>query len=250
MLKDKKTVKKEMKSKALIEMQRKQRMDESDDEKLLNDDLIVAKAEDDEEESSENDDDLDEERELRKIMKEQLEKRKKQKTEKEEKQDDEDEKQLFLNPLLAFKNTGADEKKKKKGDDDSSEWSDDDKYDPKPAKDGKEEKGSKLLGKRKKGFQGDIDEVREFFKNAPIEEVPQEDFSKHDVKDDSDSDGLPSGYSSMDSDELAETRALAKKLLRKKFRTQMIADSYSRYAFEDNEDVIPSWFKEDEARAY
>jgi len=34
----------------------------------------------------------------------------------------------------------------------------------------------------------------------------------------------------MDSDDIAETRALAKKMLRKKFRTETIDASYSRYA--------------------
>jgi hypothetical protein len=53
---------------------------------------------------------------------------------------------------------------------------------------------------------------------------------------------LPDGYSSMDSEEIAETRALAKKMLRKKFRTETVDGSYSRYAYEDNEQIIPSWF--------
>jgi len=52
----------------------------------------------------------------------------------------------------------------------------------------------------------------------------------------------------MDSDEIAETRALAKKMLRKKFRTQIIDASYSRYATEDNEAMLPEWFLEDEAK--
>jgi hypothetical protein len=46
----------------------------------------------------------------------------------------------------------------------------------------------------------------------------------------------------MDSEEIAETRALAKKMLRKKFRTETVDGSYSRYAYEDNEQIIPSWF--------
>jgi len=55
-------------------------------------------------------------------------------------------------------------------------------------------------------------------------------------------DDLPDGYSSMDSDEMAEMRALAKKMLRKKFREETISGSYSRYAFEDAGDVLPEWF--------
>jgi len=52
----------------------------------------------------------------------------------------------------------------------------------------------------------------------------------------------------MDSDEIAETRALAKQMLRKKFRTETIEASYGRYATEENEAVLPEWFVEDEAR--
>ena len=52
----------------------------------------------------------------------------------------------------------------------------------------------------------------------------------------------------MDSDDIAETRALAKKMLRKKFRTEIIDNSYGRYAREDNEDILPPWFLQDEAR--
>jgi len=59
---------------------------------------------------------------------------------------------------------------------------------------------------------------------------------------------MPDGYSSMDSDDIAETRALAKQMLRKKFRTGQIEASYSRYATEDNEAIIPEWFQVDEAR--
>jgi AdoMet-dependent rRNA methyltransferase SPB1 len=52
----------------------------------------------------------------------------------------------------------------------------------------------------------------------------------------------------MDSDDLAETRALAKKMLRKKFRETTIRDSYNRYAFDDDERALPNWFVEDEAK--
>jgi len=173
-----------------------------------------------------------------------MEQRKLKKKQKLDNNDEEEEKQLFLNPLLAFK----DDKKKKKDDesDDESQWSDDDKYDTQDYKDkknAKEEREKKLLGKRKKelGLQGDMKDVRDFFTNDPIEEVPANDLTKKGE------DDLPDGYSSMDSDEIAETRALAKKMLRKKFRTETIDKSYSRYAFDDNEDILPSWFMEDEA---
>ena len=99
------------------------------------------------------------------------------------------------------------------------------------------------MGKRKRaGIEGDIDEVKQFFANGPVEEGPQTDLSKKGPND------LPDGYSSMDSDDIAETRALAKCMLRKKFRTETIDASYSRYATEDNEAVLPQWFVEDEAK--
>lgn len=86
--------------------------------------------------------------------------------------------------------------------------------------------------------------MKDFFKNDALEEVPANDMSKQKKEDD-----LPDGYSSMDSDEMAETRALAKKMLRKKFREETISASYSRYAFEDEGDLLPEWFVQDEARA-
>ena len=86
--------------------------------------------------------------------------------------------------------------------------------------------------------------MKDFFKNDALEEVPANDMSKQKKEDD-----LPDGYSSMDSDEMAETRALAKKMLRKKFREETISASYNRYAFEDEGDLLPEWFVQDEARA-
>ena len=132
--------------------------------------------------------------------------------------------------------------------DDEEEWSDDDKYDPKETKEQikeKKEKERKLIGKRKRalGMEGDIKEVQDFFRNNEVEEVPQEE-----PKEKKDDDDLPSGYSSMDSEEIAETRALAKKMLRKKFRGETIDASYNRYAFEENDDIVPEWFMADEAK--
>lgn len=117
----------------------------------------------------------------------------------------EEEKQMFLNPLLAMK-----KKKKRNGEDESSEWSDDDKYEPKETKEEKKAKKEKerktMLGKRKKtgGIEADMDAAKDFFNCAPVEEVPQTDLEKKGPND------LPDGYSSMDSDDIAETRALAK----------------------------------------
>jgi AdoMet-dependent rRNA methyltransferase SPB1 len=97
---------------------------------------------------------------------------------------------------------------------------------------------------------GEIDEVRDFFKGSEIQTVPLDDFeAKHKRRKHSDSDSeLPEGYSSMDSDEIAETRALAKKMLRKKFRTEAIDASFSRNAFTEAEKDLPTWFVEDEAK--
>ncbi len=58
------------------------------------------------------------------------------------------------------------------------------------------------------------------------------------------------GYDSMDSDEIAETRALAKRMLRKKERAQILDASYNRYSFGDRAEDLPSWFVEDERKHY
>lgn len=163
----------------------------------------------------------------------------------EEEQDEEEEKQIFLNPLLAVKES----KKKKNEDGDESEWSDDDKYDAKENREERRERRTKerrLLGKKRAagGLQGDIDDVQNFFKNE-FEEVPVNDLDAKKAEEEKD---LPDGYSSMDSDDIAETRALAKKMLRKKFRTETIDASFSRYARDDDDSVLPSWFLEDEAK--
>jgi len=49
---------------------------------------------------------------------------------------------------------------------------------------------------------------------------------------------------------MAETRALAKVMLRKKARTEIIDATYNRYANFDDESVLPSWFMEEEKRHY
>lgn len=54
----------------------------------------------------------------------------------------------------------------------------------------------------------------------------------------------------MDSDDIAEVRAIAKHMLRKKEREQMINDSYNRYSFFDDETNLPDWFVEDEQKTY
>ena len=41
---------------------------------------------------------------------------------------------------------------------------------------------------------------------------------------------------------MAETRALAKVMLRKKARTEIVDASYNRYAIFDDEADLPEWF--------
>jgi hypothetical protein len=76
---------------------------------------------------------------------------------------------MFLNPLLAFKETKPKKEEENEDNGDKEEWSDDDKYDPKMTREEKRalrEKDRKLLGKRRRaGIEGDIDEVKDFFKN-------------------------------------------------------------------------------------
>ena len=58
------------------------------------------------------------------------------------------------------------------------------------------------------------------------------------------------GYHSMDSDEIAEMRCLAKRMLRKKDRTEILDATYNRYSFHEKPDDLPSWFVEDESKNY
>jgi AdoMet-dependent rRNA methyltransferase SPB1 len=63
-------------------------------------------------------------------------------------------------------------------------------------------------------------------------------------KDTSSSEDESDGYNS---DEKAEIRAIAKKMLRKKERLKILNSSYNRYAFEDD-GKVPKWFLEDESK--
>lgn len=110
------------------------------------------------------------------------------------------------------------------------EWSDeDDEADQKNKKEGKTSKKDIKLGKRK---QRDEDDLHDFFHNNDFEVVPQD------------------GYDSMDSDDMAETRALAKKMLRKKDRNDILDSTYNRYSNFDDPSILPSWFLEDERKHY
>ncbi len=50
-----------------------------------------------------------------------------------------------------------------------------------------------------------------------------------------------------DVDSLAETLALAKKMLRKRTRDEIIESTYNRFSVEDSEN-LPNWFVEDESK--
>lgn len=88
------------------------------------------------------------------------------------------------------------------------------------------------MGKRKR--KEDEDEVTNFFDNRDIEVVPQENLDDE----------------SMDSDDMAETRALATLMLRKKNRNEIMNSTYNRYANHDDPSVLPDWFLDDERRHY
>ena len=54
----------------------------------------------------------------------------------------------------------------------------------------------------------------------------------------------------MDSDDMAETRALAKLMLRKKARNEILEGSYNRFSNHDDQQLLPSWFLEDEEKHF
>ena len=54
----------------------------------------------------------------------------------------------------------------------------------------------------------------------------------------------------MDSDTMAETRALAKVMLRKKARIEIIDATYNRFVTHEDKSQLPDWFVEDESRHY
>ena len=93
-----------------------------------------------------------------------------------------------------------------------------------------------MLGKRKR--KGEVDDIKDFFTTEGIEEVPLDDPDTRQQQ----------GYESMDSDDIAETRILARKMLRKKARNEILDSTYNRFSTNEDPDTLPSWFVEDEAR--
>lgn len=49
---------------------------------------------------------------------------------------------------------------------------------------------------------------------------------------------------------MAETRAIAKLMLRKKARTEILDSTYNRFANFDDEGALPQWFLEDEKKHF
>lgn len=144
--------------------------------------------------------------------------------------DPEDYKPKFINPLAK---KVVQSKSKGEAAEEEDEWSDESDQDTKKGK-----KTTKVLGKRKR--KGSADNVEDFFKNEVIEEVPANDPATREQ----------AGYESADSDEVAELRVMAKKMLRKKDRHQIMHDSYNRYSFHEPQESLPSWFVEDESKHY
>ena len=138
---------------------------------------------------------------------------------------------LFVNPLA----------KKPEKENSEDEWSDEDSDDVDGKKKKKGRKEKTLLGKRKR--KGSIDDVRDFFVNEAIEEVPANDPGTL-AKQNNGGDG----YESMDSDEIAATRILARKMLRKKARNDIIDASYNRYTTHEDPSTLPTWLVEDESK--
>jgi len=153
----------------------------------------------------------------------------------------EDEGGQFVNPLLMK----GDGKKKGKKDEDFSSADEDDEKLLKKEKGIKEKKENKLLGKRKKPEEED--DVGDFFANTEIEIVPQ---TKIKSKEDQTDSEPEDGYASMDSEDLAETRALAKVMLRKKNREEILESTYNRFSTFEDKSNLPDWFVEDEAKHY
>ena len=185
-----------------------------------NDDLINENFEDEEEEENEGDDSAlyDEEEELENND---IKEDKKDLPLDEDEDEEEDIKNdvIINNPLRKEKKKKEEnkenktEEKKQTGNKSEEEDEDNLSYDT-----DEQEKNNKLLNKKTKRSKG--------------EEY------------DSSSENEEEGYNS---DEKAEIRAIAKKMLRKKERLKILNSSYNRYAFEDDEKV-PKWFLEDEAK--
>ena len=110
----------------------------------------------------------------------------------------------------------------------------------------KEKKGKKLEDEEDEeedNLSYDSDEKEEEKKeNSLLNKKTNRSKEKDDLSSSSDSEN--DGYNS---DDKAEIRAIAKKMLRKKERLKILNSSYNRYAFEDD-GKVPKWFLDEEAQ--
>jgi AdoMet-dependent rRNA methyltransferase SPB1 len=137
----------------------------------------------------------------------------------------------FINPLVATKKDMKRFKKALEEKRNEDEESDKDSFDSdveelakKLDKQKLEEKEKKKKRDRKRKEKEDDEEVGKGFEEVKAEKT----------------------YSDYDSDDIAEIRAIGKKMLRKKDRLELIDSAYNRYAFTEDPDTLPSWFAEEE----
>lgn len=228
---DRQLQKKDKKRKMLIDQQRLKKEDVDEEEELNNDDIREAE-------------------------KKVISKVKFATADEDEDMSDEDDGGLFVNPLL-MKNGNASGKGKKgnqeaegeKEGDGFSSADEADEIELKREKRKVDRAQEKILGKRKRKGDEEEDDVGDFFANTEIEVVPQTKIREKTATANSDTEEDP-GYSSMDSENMAQTRALAKVMLRKKARTEIIEGTYNRYAVHEDPSTLPDWFLEDEMKHF
>lgn len=138
-------------------------------------------------------------------------------------------KKTFLEDLESASDDSAKDDKKKVVDEDGYEWSDD------------SEMGDDVQGKKKKKKVGVEKKEKDKFEEVPMEQFDEDGMEKKTFQEELDG---------MDSDEIAETRAIAKRMLRKKEREEIINSSYNRYSNVDEIEALPDWFLEDESKHY
>lgn len=188
-----------------VEMEGEQKYDEKDS--VLDDDENDDDDDDEEHDEEDNDQFLAEAEEI--VKKNKAKKREIEK---------------FENPLR--KNKKLNEKKLEK---ENAEAVDATPKDPEENLD-EDTDEEKVLGKKTKRSKKDkkVPNANEAEDNNEIEQVP-----------------VDSDHEEYDVDEIAEIRAIAKKMLRKKERLNILNKTYNRYAFSDLAKA-PEWFQEDE----
>lgn len=121
-----------------------------------------------------------------------------------------------------------------------------------------EETESKALNSDAESFESDVEEIGQNI-DKEVKEKKEEKLKKNkrDLKKKAKEEQTEIGfkevkvektYSDYDSDEIAEIRAIGKRMLRKKERSDIIDAACNRYAFSDNPDVLPTWFVAEEKK--